>query len=42
MAGLLTGGFGDERNSAEFANLVINRVNGPMPAPTEFPGSPLY
>ena len=44
MAGLVTGGFGDARNSALFDNLIINTVNGPKPAPTVFPqdAHPLY
>jgi galactosylceramidase len=36
MAGLVTGGEGKSRNSALFANLIINSVNGPKPAPTVF------
>jgi len=36
MAGLVTGGEGNARNSAFFANLIINSVNGPKPAPTAF------
>jgi galactosylceramidase len=44
MAGLVTGGFGDARNSALFDNLIIKTVNGPKPAPTVFPqdAHPLY
>jgi hypothetical protein len=36
MVGLVTGGFGDARNSALFDNLIINTVNGPKPAPAVF------
>jgi hypothetical protein len=36
MAGLMTGGLGDARNSALFDNLIINTVNGPKPPPTVF------
>jgi galactosylceramidase len=44
MAGLLTGGVGNARNSALFDNLIINTVNGPKPAPTVFPqdAHPMY
>jgi hypothetical protein len=44
MAGLVTGGFGDARNSALFDNLIINTVNGPKPSPTVFPqdAHPMY
>jgi galactosylceramidase len=36
MAGLVTGGEGKARNSALFANLILNTVNGPKPVPTAF------
>jgi galactosylceramidase len=35
MAGLVTGGENDARNTALFDNLIINTVNGPAPKPTE-------
>ncbi len=44
MAGLVTGGEGDARNTALFSNLLINRVNGGAVPPTVFAqdNSPLY
>ena len=44
MAGLVTGGAGDARNTALFGNLIVNTVNGREPKPTEFPqnGNPIY
>jgi galactosylceramidase len=44
MAGLITGGDGDARNSALFDNLLINRVNGAAIPPTDFAQNvdPLY
>jgi galactosylceramidase len=44
MAGMLTGGQGNARNSALFDNLIINTVNGPKPAPTVFASDahPMY
>jgi galactosylceramidase len=36
MAGLVTGGEGNLRNSALFDNLIINTPNGPKPSPTVF------
>jgi galactosylceramidase len=44
MAGLVTGGQGNARNSALFDNLIINTVNGPKPKPTVFPQDehPMY
>jgi galactosylceramidase len=36
MAGLITGGDGDVRNTALFDNLIINRVNGAAVEPTVF------
>lgn len=44
MAGLITGGPGNARNSALFDNLIINSVGGAKPPPTVFPDSlqPLY
>jgi galactosylceramidase len=36
LAGLITGGEGDARNTALFDNLVINQVNGGKVAPTVF------
>jgi galactosylceramidase len=44
MAGLITGGEGNARNTACFDNLLINQVNGPAVSPTVFvqDGSPIY
>jgi galactosylceramidase len=44
MAGLVTGGEGNARNTALFDNLIVNTVDGPQPKPTEFKqdASPLY
>ncbi len=44
VAGLITGGDNDARNSALFANLCINRVNGPDVPPTTFEqdANPIY
>jgi galactosylceramidase len=44
MAGLMTGGLGDVRNTAYFDNLIINTVDGPKPHPTVFPQdrNPIY
>jgi galactosylceramidase len=44
MAGLITGGQGNARNSALFDNLLINRVNGGAVEPTVFAQdrNPLY
>ena len=44
MAGLVTGGEGNTRNTALFGNLIVNTVNGHEPKPTEFPqdASPIY
>jgi galactosylceramidase len=44
MAGLVTGGENDSRNTAMFDNLIINTVNGPVPKPTEFAqdANPIY
>jgi galactosylceramidase len=44
LAGLITGGDGDARNSALFDNLLINTVNGRPVAPTIFAvdGHPIY
>jgi galactosylceramidase len=36
LAGLITGGQGNLRNTALFDNLIINTVNGPTPEPTVF------
>jgi hypothetical protein len=36
LAGLVTGGDGNARNSAQFANFIINSVNGPKPPQTRF------
>jgi len=44
MAGLVTGGENNARNTALFDNLIVNTVNGPAPKPTEFEqdNSPIY
>ena len=44
MAGLITGGQGNARNSALFDNLLINRVNGGAVKPAIFPqdAHPIY
>jgi galactosylceramidase len=44
MAGLITGGDSNARNTAMFDNLIINKVNGPKVEPTIFEqdGSPIY
>jgi len=44
LAGLVTGGEGDTRNTALFDNLIINTVNGVKPEPTVFPqdATPMY
>ena len=44
IAGLITGGDGNDRNTALFDNLLINRVNGGAISPTVFPqdGQPIY
>jgi galactosylceramidase len=44
MAGLVTGGEDNARNTALFDNLIVNTVNGPAPKPTEFvqDASPIY
>ena len=44
MAGLVTGGENDSRNTSLFDNLIINAVNGPEPKPTEFAqdANPIY
>ena len=44
LAGLITGGDGDARNSALFDNLLINRVNGGAVLPTVFAqdADPMY
>jgi galactosylceramidase len=43
MAGLLTGGDNNARNTALFDNLIVNTVGGPKPKPTVFPAAnPLY
>jgi galactosylceramidase len=36
LAGLVTGGEGNARNTALFDNLIINEVNGPRPQPAVF------
>ena len=44
MAGLVTGGENNARNTALFDNLIVNTVGGPKPQPTVFPqdANPLY
>jgi galactosylceramidase len=44
MAGLMTGGEGNARNTALFSKLIVNTVNGAEPKPTEFKqnASPIY
>jgi len=44
MAGLVTGGENNARNTAFFDNLIVNTVGGPKPQPTVFAqdASPLY
>jgi galactosylceramidase len=44
MAGLVTGGENDARNTALFDNLIVNTVGGPKPQPTVFSqdANPLY
>jgi galactosylceramidase len=43
MAGLVTGGDNNARNTALFDNLIVNTVGGPKPQPTVFPAAnPLY
>ena len=44
LAGLITGGEGNARNTALFDNLLINRVNGAAVEPTVFPqdDQPIY
>jgi galactosylceramidase len=44
MAGLITGGENNARNTALFDNLIINTVGGPKPQPTVFAQdrSPIY
>ncbi|MGD1085719.1 MAG: galactosylceramidase [Verrucomicrobiota bacterium] len=44
MAGLVTGGENNARNTAFFDNLIVNTVGGPKPPPTVFPqnANPLY
>jgi len=43
MAGLVTGGENNARNTALFDNLIVNTVGGPKPKPTVFPDAkPLY
>jgi lysophospholipase L1-like esterase len=44
LAGLVTGGEGNARNTALFDNLIINSVNGAKPEPTIFPqdAAPMY
>jgi galactosylceramidase len=44
LAGLMTGGTGNARNTAMFDNLLINTVNGPVPSPTDFvsDSDPMY
>lgn len=44
LAGLVTGGTGNARNSALFDDLIVNTVGGAKPAPTVFPASvmPIY
>jgi galactosylceramidase len=44
LAGLVTGGTGNARNSALFDDVIINEVGGQKPAPTQFPASvwPIY
>ena len=44
MAGLVTGGEGNARNTALFDDLIINSVNGVKPEPTVFPqdAAPMY
>ena len=36
MAGLVTGGLGDVRNTARFSDLTVKAANGPDPEPTAF------
>ncbi len=44
MAGLVTGGENNVRNTALFDNLIVNTVGGPKPQPTVFAqdANPLY
>ena len=44
LAGLVTGGDNDARNTALFDDLIINTVNGENPKPTVFPAGiePMY
>jgi hypothetical protein len=44
MAGLVTGGDADARNTACFSDLCVNAVGAPAPAPTAFgtQNLPLY